>query len=122
VTGDSLFTVSLSAIASGPAVEDGGRLFVTTRDGRVAAWVREPWTPLWVTNLEAPLVAGPRVAGSDVIQGSPRGHLMILDRETGEERMMMRHPELLVATPSATATTIAAGGHKGTLVLFGRTP
>jgi outer membrane protein assembly factor BamB len=71
-------------VALQPA-SDGNRIYAASRDGNVVALNAESGKPVWRTELDMDLSAGPGVGEDLVVVGAADGYLVALDADTGAE-------------------------------------
>lgn len=65
---------------------DGNNIFAASQDGKVSALAPANGKPVWKTDLEVELSAGPGVGEGVVVLATKDGHVIALDAKTGAER------------------------------------
>ena len=108
-------------VAQSPAV-DGGRVYVASTAGVVAALGASSGEMLWQTDMGSPVTADPTVAGSTVLVGTESGTVAGLDALSGQLLWEFETGGKITGSPVVAATTLYVVSHDGNLYALEAVP
>jgi outer membrane protein assembly factor BamB len=120
-SGEPIARRVLGGVPAGPPVMFDGSVFVALREGRLLSLRVADLETDWSRMLAPPLVTPPVADGNGVAQAGPLG-IVVAIGAYGQPGATYHHPELIVAEPLLHGDLLLAGGARGTLIAFRRTP
>jgi len=96
----------------------GDRLYVVSHDGDVEALEATTGKPLWRTETDLPLSAGPGADAQLVVAGSSDGDVIALEADTGAERWRTKLTSEVLSKPLVTGDAVVVRTVDGRLTLL----